>query len=329
MRGPWMALALLALAGVAGCKDEKGDQRREDEGGDTPRSEVKGDLDGKEVQLKHALVVSRGTQALWVHLSTEPLECKGIAPGSVTAKGTETLVALSLNPQLQPSGEVAWKIIRGNYSSGKSRGRVLDKDASFTFEKGNAAEGLTGVLQATLSEDKDKGKLSFSGKLVAKGCGERVFGKGPEPRPQKGVKVTIAGHAFDIQGARLLPEAEDGVTTLELATQPRDCNRQSYPAGDAGVSVKLEGDPPQAKHLWFRGDMLASNYNSDHEPKGTFTIGPVEGGVAKVEMHYTHKVFGFEVVLEGEVAAQQCPKKKKPEPPPGKDGHGEHDGHGH
>ena len=305
-------ILILAALGMVACNsdDKKGDddgaKGEEKKEAKASKTLLEGKADGKDVKLEHAIVASRGTSALWIHASTKELSCDDMNPGSIKGKdGVQ--VAIQLTPKLQPDGKTVWKIESGNFAAGDVTGRKVGKEAKVTID-GSADKAVNGELDFTI-EDNDGKKLELKGKVGAKGCGLKpLSGKEPEARPQKGLKVSISGHTFDIVGAKLTKEKDADV--LELSTAPRDCEKAFYSSGDFAINLKLKGSPPQVVHSWFRGDMMESNYNDNHAGMGTFEIGPDKDGKVSVKADYQKKSFDFDVVVKGDVEAFRCEEKK-------------------
>jgi hypothetical protein len=303
-------MLVLAALSLVGCNT--GDKKEgDDEGGDKKEEKasktlLEGKLDGKDVKLEHAIVVSKGTSAMWVHAGAKELSCDDVRPGSTQGKdGVQ--VALQLAPKLQPDGKTVWKIDSASFASGEVTGYKVGKDPKVKVD-GSAEKAANGEIELSI-ENNDGKKLELKGAFAAKGCGVKAdSGKTSEPRPQKGLKISLSGHTFDIVGAKITKEKDAEV--LDLSTAPCDCEQSFCSSGDFAINLKLTGNPPQVVHSWFRGDMMESNYNDNHAGAGTFEIGPDTGGKSKVKTDYQRKSFDFDVVVKGDVEAFRCPEKK-------------------
>jgi len=275
----------------------------------TPKMTVTGKLGGKDVAFKHAIVADSGTSARWIHLAESEMSCDKMSTSSVRA-ANGTGVAMQLAPWVQPDGKLKWVVKSANYvTSDKKRGRKVDADkAKVNKVEGKTDEQVVADIDFTI-EAKDGEPLALAGTIVAKGCGTKnVWSAGNEPNPQKNVTVSISGRKFDIAGAKFTEE-KNGDMVLSLTTNPTKCDTYT-PAGDFGIDLKLDEDKKSFRHAWFRGDMMASNYNASDRNLGSIAIGEAKDGKVAIKVDYEKKSFDFLVSVKGDVSALKCVEKK-------------------
>lgn len=300
---PLLALPLLAGLGTAPAHAEPS------------LDKVSVKVNGKALALKGAAVYHQGGSARTLEISTEPLPCSVYADFGRSLADGEQYFSVAFKPLLQADGTLKWTTESVEMSQQRpgsdtdlSALKLLDTDASkpvrFSFD-------LATVLPANDFFNKPEVKLALKGSGVADGCGLRKGTSEAVARPQKGLKLTVAGRSFEIQGATLTDE--DG--ELALSTSGMDC------AGGLGqdVFLKIDVKSDGENHaVYARGDVLEMQYNRavkslkaapGKDEQGLFVkVLPAKAkdGPRTVQIAAHFEIGDFPAELSGEVEALDC-----------------------
>jgi hypothetical protein len=124
-------------------------------------------------------------------------------------------------------------------------------------DSADAGGDLRGTLRTIVSEAHERGSgpviaasvLRFEGPFVAHSCGPEPSRPGTSrpprasaqtPRPEPGLRLTIAGHVVPVLGAVLRPHGAYSI--LELSSAPLDCTSEGEP--EFAVTIALRGGAP-------------------------------------------------------------------------------------
>lgn len=262
-------------------------------------------LDGAPLSL-HAYAYSRGEGAIGLDLTAKPQSCDRVGVGVGRLPRNEVGAQLLIAPQLQPDGSTEWNISRAYFSGTMRRGKLGSVKMATTDAKAQVRGELDFEIESTaLQSDAGRQKLVLRGPVTAQGCGVKQQRFAPEARPQKALKLSIAGKSFSIRDAQL-KQLRTGFA-LELSSSPAGC--KLYPDGDVLVTLQLDGEG-NPKLVTARGAVLASQLAQapDEDQVSVELDGPLSGtGDLDVTLRAELKVGDYPLKLEGKAVAARCP----------------------
>jgi len=255
------------------------------------------------IVLSHAYVVSEGTSALTLRLTELPFDCEQVETGiqANLAKGRQ--VVLLLAHKLMPDGKRKWVLSRGQgYAFGKETLRDdRKKPGAVNVATADPRKGLSASVVVELRDDEVPKALRVEGDVLAEGCGIKPSSrKSPPEHPQPDLKLTVAGQAFDVKGAKLTLEKDRKV--LNLTTAPQDCSFNA--AGEIGFSLGLIDKG--GVHAFLRGDAIQNNLNTSGDLAIEAKLGAKAGDRQEVELSGETTMFDYEVAVSGKVSAVVC-----------------------
>lgn len=305
------ALAFLALFFSSGCGDRQETPKPTPTAGSQASATVptlpglKATLDHKPLPLRTALAYSRGGAALHITLSTHPITCKDIGGEGTVRLAGETTVDVTLAPRLLPDGNSDWRVMRARLGAVTRQGDLGSAKVT-AFDPRKPVNGELDL--AVIFPPPEAHSLNLVGRIQAEGCGLRPYSLDAKVRPQKDLRIELAGKPILVHGASVT-RRPDGDFTLLFTSEPHACAIGAR-GSDFAVTLQLSSTG-EAKRARVEGYSLPKLVEGKVEGMAVRFDAAGDAGV-RLELAGTTEINGYRLLLDGNAEAESCPEIARP-----------------
>ncbi|HZO12598.1 MAG TPA: hypothetical protein VFB62_05055 [Polyangiaceae bacterium] len=301
-----LLFALFLSASCGGRKETPAPARSASSQPPTPAPTLPGlkaTLDHKPLPLRTALAYSRGGAALHITLSTHPITCKDIGGEGTVRLAGETTVDVTLAPRLLPDGNSDWRVMRARLGPVTRQGDL----GSAKVTAFDPRKPVSGELElAVIFPPPEAHTLNLAGRIQAEGCGLRPYSLDAKVRPQKDLRIELAGKAILAHGASVT-RRRDGDLMLLFTSEPHACAVGAR-GSDFAITLQLSATG-EAKSARVEGYSLPKLVEGKVEGMAVRFDTAGDAGV-RVEVAGTTELNGYRLMLDGNAEAESCDAAK-------------------